>query len=91
MKYVVTTLGILLGLSLCFLGFNLYNFNTEYSKTNNITKEIREKEERITEIDKYLEDNKTTYDEFLEKNKTKIEVYEKWLRYQKEVEKALEV
>ena len=90
MKYVVISLSTLLCISLCFLGFNLYNFNKEYSKAKNITDEIDVANKRITEINNYLDENNNTYNEFVEKNKTKIEVYEKWLRYQKEVTEALE-
>ena len=89
MKYALITLSIILCISLVGLGFNYYRFETEYSKTNDIKNKIDEAKKEINEMDKYLEENKDTYDKFVNDNKTKIEVYEKWLRYQKEVEEAL--
>lgn len=89
MKYGVITLSILLLLSLGYLGYNTYNYSIQNNKTKEINSKIDEVSNEIDKIDKYLEDNKTSYDDFMENNKTKIEVYEKWLRMQKEVEEAL--
>ena len=89
MKYALITLSTLLCISLVGLGFNYYRFNTEYSKTKDINNNIDTVKKEIEDIDKYLEENKDTYDNFVNENKTKIEVYEKWLRYQKEVTEAL--
>jgi hypothetical protein len=89
MKYALITLSTLLCISLVGLGINCYRFNTEYSKTKDINNKIDNINKGINEMDKYLEENKDTYDEFLKNNKTKIEVYEKWLRYQKEVTESL--
>ena len=89
MKYALITLSTLLCISLVGLGFNYYRFNTEHSKTKDINNKIDTVKKEIEDMDKYLEENKDTYDNFVKENNTKIEVYEKWLRYQKEVTEAL--
>ena len=89
MKYALIILSTLLCISLVGLGFNYYRFNTEYSKTKDINNNIDTVKKEIEAMDKYLEENKNTYDNFVNENKTKIEVYEKWLRYQKEVTESL--
>ena len=89
MKYVITVLSVLLVLSLCLLGFNSFKYSIINDKTKDINSKIKEIDNNILEMDKYLEENKNTYDEFIKNNKTKVEVYEKWLRMQKDVEEAL--
>lgn len=78
---------ILLCISICLLGFNIYRYSTD---SNNITiTEFNNNNNILEEKKKELDLSNQKYDELKQDKKDLIKKYEKWLKRKEEIKKLI--